>query len=35
MDEGNAVLRNMTTKEQSAVPVEDIVEKLKSILSAS
>jgi histidyl-tRNA synthetase len=32
--EGNAVLRNMTTKEQSSVPFEGIVEKLKSTLTA-
>jgi histidyl-tRNA synthetase len=35
IDEGNAVLRNMATKEQISVPVEGIVEKLKSILTAS
>jgi len=33
--EGSAVLRNMTTKEQSSVPIEGIVEKLKLILTAS
>ena len=35
IEEGIAVLRNMATKEQSPVPVEGIVEKLKSILTAS
>lgn len=35
IQEGNAVLRNMATKEQSILPVDGIVEKLKSVLTAS
>jgi histidyl-tRNA synthetase len=33
--EETAVLRNMTTKEQTPVPIEGIVEKLKLIMTAS
>ncbi|MBW2569525.1 MAG: histidine--tRNA ligase [Deltaproteobacteria bacterium] len=32
-EEGSAILRNMNTKEQTAIPINDIVEKIKKELS--
>lgn len=33
LEEGSAILRNMTTKEQTAIPIDDVVERIKKELS--
>ncbi|RZB30819.1 MAG: histidyl-tRNA synthetase [Desulfobacteraceae bacterium Eth-SRB1] len=32
LEEGSVILRNMTTKEQTAIPIDNIVEKIKKII---
>jgi len=32
LEEGSAILRNMTTKEQTAIPIDDIVERIKKMI---